>query len=77
MFGALLGLWCAVLYFETSICGDSDTAFEVEYEVNSLSISILPQIDVVHVALSIFRIVISYNIFFIFMDSLKGYIPPT
>ena len=38
MFGVLLGLWCAVVYFTAAGYGDSGTEFEVEYEVNPSSI---------------------------------------
>ena len=45
IFGVLLGLWCVVVYFAAAGYGDSGTEFEVEYEINSSSISVRPQID--------------------------------
>ena len=70
MFGALLGLWCVVVYFAAVGYGDNGTEFEVEYEVNLSSISIRPQIDGVDATPDISLTVVSCAIF-ISVDSLK------
>ena len=70
IFRVLLGLWCVVVYFAASGYGDSGTEFEVEYEVNSSSISVRPQIDGVDATPGISLTVISGAIS-ISVDSLK------
>ncbi|XP_057525492.1 uncharacterized protein LOC130804877 [Amaranthus tricolor] len=70
IFEVLLGLWCVVVYFAAAGYGDSGTEFEVEYEVNSSSIFVRPQIDDVDATPGICLTVISGAIF-ISVDSLK------
>lgn len=70
MFGALLWLWCVVLYFAATVYGDNGTEFEVNYEVNSSYIYVLTPIDFVYAAPGISRTMISC-IVFIFVHSLK------
>lgn len=70
MFGALLWLRCVVLYFTTSVYGDSGIAFEVEYEVNSSSIFVQIWINCFDSSPGISQSMI-FVITFIFTNSLK------
>lgn len=79
LLGALLWLWCVVLYFATAGYGECGTKFEVEYDVNPSSISVLLLIDGGDVAPGISLIVIlvlSSSIWIILKELLQGTFRP-